>query len=72
MAKKTLVVSLKPIKVQIQKAEKSLRKIKPKVSVADRTQIDLDIKNLNAALATVKEICKNGIMTHGFEAAAKK
>jgi len=66
MAKKKLVVSLKPIKEQIQKAEKSLRKIKPKVSAADRKQIDLDIKNLNAALATVRTICKNGIMTHGF------
>jgi spermidine/putrescine-binding protein len=71
MAKKKLVVSLKPIKEQIQKAEKNLRKIKPKVSVADRKQIDLDIKNLNAALATVREICKNGIMTHGFDPAGK-
>ena len=68
MAKKKLVVSLKPIKVQIQKAEKSLRKIKPKVSPADRKQIDLDIKNLNTALATLRNIC-HGIMTHGFSPA---
>ena len=39
--------------------------------MANRKQIDLDIKNLNTALNTVKKICKNGIMTHGFAPAGE-
>jgi hypothetical protein len=65
MAKKKLVVSLSPIKKQIQAAEKSLRSFKPQVSAADRKRIDLDIKNLKAALAAMAKVC-HGTMTHGF------
>jgi hypothetical protein len=68
MAKKPLVVSLAPIKVQIKKAEQSLRKLKPKVSAADKKQIDLNIKELQSVLAQLTKGCK-GIMTHGFRPA---
>jgi hypothetical protein len=65
MAKKKLVVSLGPIKKQIKAAETKLRGFKGKVSVKDRKQIDLDIKNLDAALIALTKVC-HGIMTHGF------
>jgi hypothetical protein len=68
MAKKKLVVSLAPIKIQIKKAEQSLRKLKPKVSVAGKKQIDLNIKELQGALALLTKGCK-GIMTHAFQPA---
>jgi hypothetical protein len=68
MAKKKLVVSLAPIKVQIRKAEQSLRKLRPKVSAAGKKQIELDIKELQGVLAQLTKGCK-GIMTHAFEPA---
>jgi hypothetical protein len=68
MAKKKLEISLAPIAVQIDKAEKELRALRPKVAVADRKKIDLEIKDLKKIKRTIREICKEK-MTHGFSPA---
>ena len=66
MAKKKLVVSLKPIAQDIERVKKSLKGFKRKVSVADRARIDLKIKYLDAAIKDLRQSCKNSKMTPGF------
>ncbi len=66
MAKKKLAISLKPIKLEILKAEKTLRGFKSKVSAADGEKIDLKIEYLSSALKEVAKACKNSKMTPGF------
>ena len=66
MAKKQLQVNLKPIKQDIEKAIKSLRGFKSKVSAADSKAIDLRIKHLHRAIKDLQQSCKNAKMTPGF------
>jgi hypothetical protein len=68
VAKPKLEISLAPIAEQIGKVEKQLRALRPKVAVADRKRIDLDIADLKKLKKTIREVCK-GRMTHGFSPA---
>ncbi len=68
MAKRKLGVSLSPIAAQIDKAEKNLRKLKPRVSPADRKKIDLEIKDLKKIRKAVAKAC-GGKMTPGLSPA---
>jgi hypothetical protein len=65
MAKKKLVVDLKPIKTQILKAESALKSYKSKVTPADAQKISLNIEALECLRKDVAKICK-GKMTHAF------
>ena len=66
MPQKKLEVNLKPIKQDIEKAIKSLRGFKSKVSAADVKSIDLKIKHLHRAIKDLQQTCKNAKMTPGF------
>jgi hypothetical protein len=66
MAKKKLVVNLKPIKQDIERVIKTLSGFKSKVSDADSERIDLKIKHLDGAIKDLKQACKNAKMTPGF------
>lgn len=66
MAKKKLVVNLKPIAQDIERAKKTLKGFKSKVSAADGARIDLKIEFLNAAIKDLKQTCRNSKMTPGF------
>jgi hypothetical protein len=63
---KKLVVNLKPITQDIEKAIKTLSGFKSKVSAADSKNIDLRIKLLHHAVRDVKQSCKDAKMTPGF------
>jgi hypothetical protein len=65
MAKKKLEVSLKPIKTEIDKAEKELKSLKSRVSRADRRKVDSDLKDLVKIRALVIRSCRS-TMTHIF------
>lgn len=65
MAKKKLVVDLKPIKTQILKAETALKGYKNKVSPTDAQKISLNLEALECLRKDVAKICK-GKMTHAF------
>jgi hypothetical protein len=66
MAKKKLVVSLKPIKQEIENVIETLGGFKSKVSAADSQRIDLKIKLLKGAIKELQRTCKNAKMTPGF------
>ncbi len=66
MAKKKLVVNLKPIKQDIEKVIKTLQGFKSQVSAADSQNINLRIKHLKGAIKDLRQSCKNAKMTPGF------
>jgi hypothetical protein len=51
-------VSLKPIVVQIVKAQKAARRLRPSLVVADRRRLTLKIKRLDKLRRSTKSICK--------------
>ena len=59
MAKKKLVVDLRPIKEQIKKAQQELRGLKSQAAVGARKKIDLDLKRLDGVTASVAKICRS-------------
>jgi hypothetical protein len=63
---KKLVVNLKPIAQDIEKAIKTLNGFKSKVSAADSKNINLRIRHLHRAIKDLKQSCKNAKMTPGF------
>jgi len=70
MAKPKLKISLSPIAAQIDKAQKKLESLRPRVSAADQKDIDLEIKDLRKCRKGITAFC--GSMTHIFKPAPKK
>jgi hypothetical protein len=65
MGRKKLEISLSPIAVQVDKAAKKLKALKPKVSASDRKAIDKELKDLTSIRAIVVKLC-GGRMTRAF------
>jgi len=59
MAKKKLEVSLSPIAAQIDKATKTLKKLKPRVSRKEVRALDSRLKDLLGLRALVVKICRS-------------
>jgi hypothetical protein len=51
-------VSLKPIVVQIAKAQKAARRLRPSLVVADRKRLNAKIKKLDKLRRSTKLICR--------------
>jgi hypothetical protein len=65
MAKKQQVVNFKPIKVALEKAEKTLNGLKKKVAPADAAKLDSKIKLANTIKKDIANLCR-GRMTVPF------
>jgi hypothetical protein len=70
MAKPRLEISLSPIAAQIDKAQKKLKSLRPRVSAADQKDIDLEIKELLKCRKEIVAFC--GRMTHIFKPTPEK
>jgi len=65
MAKKQRVVNLKPIKVELEKAEKALKGLKGKVAKAEITKLASKIKLAGTIKKDILDLC-HGRMTIPF------
>jgi hypothetical protein len=66
MAGRKLTVSFSPVVKQIDKAAKTLKSMRPRVSALDQKKIDLELKDLKNCRKVLSRRCPGKTMSHSF------